>query len=241
MTAATTHHSAKPAESALASTLRQVLPIVLGYAPVGFAYGVLAHKSGLSDLNTLLMSILVYAGSAQLIAVGLFAAASNPLAIVATTFIVNLRHLLMSAALAPYLGTWSRTRLVLFAAQLTDETFALHAGRFARGETGPVETFGINIIAQSAWVGSTALGLAASTLITDIRPIGLDYALPAMFIALLLGQLKSRQHLAVAVIAGLVSTVLMLAGLDQSHVLAATIIAATIGLGVHAWTSKQSS
>jgi len=234
---------AQPArvDSALASILRQVLPIVLGYAPVGFAYGVLAQKSGLSDLNTLLMSVLVYAGSAQLIAVGLFAAAANPLAIVVTTFVVNLRHLLMSAALAPYLGTWSRTRLALFAGQLTDETFALHAGRFARGETGPAETFGINVIAQSAWVGSTALGLAASTLITDVRPIGLDYALPAMFIGLLLGQLKSRLHVLVAVSAGAMSTILMLAGLGQSHVLAATVIAATLGLGAHAWTSRRSS
>ena len=228
-------------ESALASAFRQTLPIILGYVPVGFAYGVLAQKSGLSDMNTILMSALVYAGSAQLIAVGLFAAGAAPLAIVATTFVVNLRHLLMSAALAPYLRAWSKTRLALFAYQMTDETFALHAGRFAKGEIGTGETFGINVIAQSAWVGGTVLGLAASTLITDIRPIGLDYALPAMFIALLLGQLKSRQHLAVAVIAGLLSTALMLAGLDQSHVLAATIIAATIGLGVHAWTSKRSS
>jgi len=230
-----------PAESPLASAFRQALPIILGYVPVGFAYGVLAQKSGLSALNTLLMSALVYAGSAQLIAVGLFAAAANPLAIVATTFVVNLRHLLMSAALAPYLGRWNKTRLALFAAQMTDETFALHANRFARNETGPAETFGINVIAQSAWVGSTALGLAASTLITDVRPIGLDYALPAMFIGLLLGQLKSRQHLLVAVTAGALSTALMLAGLGQSHVLAATVIAATIGLGVHAWTSRRSS
>jgi 4-azaleucine resistance transporter AzlC len=229
------------AESPLASALRQTLPIILGYVPVGFAYGVLAQKSGLSGLNTLLMSLLVYAGSAQLIAVGLFAAAANPLAIVATTFVVNLRHLLMSAALAPYLRGWSKTRLALFSYQMTDETFALHASRFAKNQTGPAETFGINLIAQSAWVGSTALGLAASTLITDIRPIGLDYALPAMFIALLLGQLKSRLHLAVAIVAGVLSTVLMLAGLDQSHVLAATILAATFGLGVHAWTSRQSS
>jgi 4-azaleucine resistance transporter AzlC len=225
----------------LASAFRQALPIILGYVPVGFAYGVLAQKSGLSGLNTMLMSVLVFAGSAQLIAVGLFAAAPNPLAIVATTFVVNLRHLLMSAALAPFLRAWGKTRLALFAYQLTDETFALHANRFAKDETGAAETFGINVIAQSAWVGGTALGLAASTLITDIRPVGLDYALPAMFIALLLGQLKSRLHLAVSLAAGVVSTALMLAGLGQSHVLAATIIAATIGLGVHTWTSKRSS
>lgn len=233
--------SANRAESPLASAFRQALPIILGYVPVGFAYGVLAQKSGLSGFNTMLMSVLVFAGSAQLIAVGLFASGTAPLAVVATTFIVNLRHLLMSAALAPFLRAWSKTRLALFSYQLTDETFALHANRFAKGETGAGETFGINVIAQCAWVGGTALGLAASTLITDIRPIGLDYALPAMFIALLLGQLKSWQHAAVAVAAGVLSTALMLAGLGQSHVLAATIMAATIGLGVHAWTSRRSS
>lgn len=236
-----TFSTANRTGSPLASAFRQTLPIILGYVPVGFAYGVLAQKSGLSTLNTLLMSLLVYAGSAQLIAVGLFAALANPLAIIATTFIVNLRHLLMSAALAPYLGTWSKARLALFAAHLTDETFALHAGRFAKREPNPAETFGINVIAHSVWVGSTALGLAASTLITDVRPIGLDYALPAMFIGLLLWQLKSRLHLLVALAAGALSTALMLAGLSQSHVLAATIIAATLGLGAHAWTSKRSS
>ncbi|NLW80587.1 MAG: AzlC family ABC transporter permease [Desulfovibrionales bacterium] len=233
--------AANRTESPLASAFRQALPIILGYVPVGFAYGVLAQKSGLSGINTVLMSVLVFAGSAQLIAVGLFAAAASPLTIVATTFIVNLRHLLMSAALAPYLRKWSKPQLALFSYEMTDETFALHAGRFAKGETAPLETFGINVIAQSAWVGGTVLGLAASTLITDVKPIGLDYALPAMFIALLLGQLKSRLHLLVAVTAGALSTVLMLAGLSQSHVLAATILAATLGLGAHAWTKRRSS
>lgn len=237
---ATTIQSAS-GQSGLAAAFRQTLPIILGYVPVGFAYGVLAQKSGLSGINTVLMSILVFAGSAQLIAVGLFAAAANPLTIVATTFIVNLRHLLMSAALAPYLSAWSKTKLALFAYQMTDETFALHAGRFAKGEQDAGETFGINVIAQSAWVGGTVLGLAASTLITDIKPIGLDYALSAMFIALLLGQLKSRVHAVVAVAAGGLSVALLQAGLTQAHVLMATILGATLGLGVHTWTSKRSS
>ncbi len=76
----------------------QAVPIVLGYIPVGFAYGVLAQKAGLSAFNTLLMSIIVYAGSAQLIAVGLVSSGLAPLSIIITTFIVNLRHMLMSAA-----------------------------------------------------------------------------------------------------------------------------------------------
>ncbi|NLY40852.1 MAG: AzlC family ABC transporter permease [Desulfovibrionales bacterium] len=235
--------SVRPASatSGLGAAFQQTLPIILGYVPVGFAYGVLAQKSGLSGINTVLMSILVFAGSGQLIAVGLFAALANPLTIIMTTFIVNLRHLLMSAALAPYLNSWSKTRLALFAAQMTDETFALHVGRFAKGQLGQRQTFGINVIAHSAWVGGTVLGLAASTLITDIKPIGLDYALAAMFIALLIGQSKSRLHVLVGIVAGVLSTVLLQAGLTQAHVLTATIISATFGLGVYVWTSKRSS
>lgn len=222
----------------LTSAWQQALPLILGYTPVGFAYGVLAQKSGLSNVNTILMSLLVYAGSAQLIAVGLFAAWANPLTIVLTTFIVNLRHVLMSAALAPYLKTWSKVSLALFGAQMTDETFALHITRFAQKKPQAQETFSINIIAHSAWVGSTALGLAASTMIKDVRPIGLDFALPAMFIALLMAQIKSAVHFWVAVVAGLISTTLFLCGLTQANVLTATIIAATLGLGGYLWTKK---
>ena len=70
----------------------RALPITLGYVPIGFAYGVLAEKAGLSAFNTLTMSIFVYAGSAQLIAVGLFDTNAAPLSIILTTFIVNLRQ-----------------------------------------------------------------------------------------------------------------------------------------------------
>ncbi|HKK32013.1 MAG TPA: AzlC family ABC transporter permease [Desulfomicrobiaceae bacterium] len=226
--------------SALARAAGQAMPIVLGYIPVGFAYGVLALKNGLDPLNTVLMSLLVFAGSAQLIAVGMFGAGIAPLAIVATTFVVNLRHMLMSAAMSPYLKSWRKRELAAFSYQLTDETFALHATRFARGDTHKAETFWINSIAQASWVTGSLLGVVASTLITDVRPIGLDYALPAMFIALLVGQLKDRAHLVVAVIAAVTAVALKLMGVTQACTILATVIAATLGLGVDAWIRKQS-
>jgi 4-azaleucine resistance transporter AzlC len=228
------------ARSALVRAAGQALPIVLGYIPVGFAYGVLALKNGIDPVNTVLMSLLVFAGSAQLIAVGMFGAGIAPLAIVATTFVVNLRHLLMSAAMSPYLGKWRKRELAAFSYQLTDETFALHAARFARGDGNKGETFWINAIAQSAWVTGSILGVVASTLITDVRPIGLDYALPAMFIALLVGQIKDRAHLVVAAIAAVTAVVLKLLGVTQACTILATVIAATLGLGVDAWIRKQS-
>ncbi len=209
--------------------VQQALPIVMGYLPVGFAYGVLARKVGLSEWNSVLMSVLVYAGSAQFIAVSLLAASASPLSIVLTTFIVNLRHMLMAAALAPSLRCWSRVRQALFAFELTDESFALHVRRFSEGRTGAAETYALNVTAQLAWVVGSTLGIFSSNLIGDIKPLGLDYALPAMFIALLVGQARTNLHVVVALASGLLSVGFLLAGAGQWNVILATLCGATFG------------
>jgi 4-azaleucine resistance transporter AzlC len=211
-------------------SVRLALPIVLGYVPVGFAYGVLAIKSGLSPANTVLMSVVVFAGSAQLIAVGLLAAGAPPLSVALTAFVVNLRHLLMSAALAPRLAAWPRRLLPLFCFQMTDETFALHLARFSRGDTDRAVTLGVNMTAQAAWVAGSLLGALSGSLVGDVRPLGLDFALPAMFIALLCGQLRGRPHLAAGVSAAGLALLLPRLGLGQWSVLAATALAATLGM-----------
>ncbi len=217
----------------------QTAPIIFGYIPVGLAYGVLAGKMGLSTANTILMSLLVYAGSAQLIAVGLFAASAAPAGIILTTFVVNLRHLLMSAALSPHLGSWRKSALALFSFELTDETFAVHAARFAKGRVHAGETFRINLIAQSSWVVGTILGVLASGLITDVRPVGLDYALPAMFIALLVAQLKQPSHVAAAVVGGAAALGMKLAGMQQWETILATLAGATLGMFVESRLSSK--
>ena len=140
------------------SGFSQAVPIWLGYVSVGFAYGVLAQKAGLSALNTILMSVIVYAGSAQLIAVGLFAAGASAASIILTTLVVNLRHLLMSAALSPHLKKWTKRQLAAFAFELTDETFVLHSSRVGRGDLLSTETFAINLSSQCAWVLGSWLG-----------------------------------------------------------------------------------
>jgi 4-azaleucine resistance transporter AzlC len=173
-------------KSAWGHTISTAMPVVLGYLPIGFAYGVLAINAGLSIFQIVLMSIIVYAGSSQLIAVSLFPQAVHPLSIIATTFIINLRHLLMSAALAPHLSEWNKRQVALFSFELTDESFGVHSLRFDRGENQPKPTITINIICQSAWILGSFLGAVAGNLIQDVRPFALDYALPAMFIALLI-------------------------------------------------------
>lgn len=208
----------------------RALPIVMGYIPIGFAYGVLAQQAGLSLFNTLAMSVLVYAGSAQLVATGLFAVAAPPLSIVATTFVVNLRHLLFSAALSPYLKRWRKLELAAFAYELTDESFALHSAQFPDGVPPKAEVFALNATAQVSWVLGGLLGALVGGWVTDVEPLALDYTLPAMFIALLVMQIKAHTEVAVAVLTGLLAVGLTLLGLDRWSVFVATLAGATIGV-----------
>jgi 4-azaleucine resistance transporter AzlC len=208
---------------------------------VAIAFGVLAQKAGISERNTVLLSLLVYAGSSQLIAVGLFSAGAPPLSIILTTFVVNLRHLLMSASLAPYLSGWRKLPLAAFAFQLTDETFALHSARFPQGVPPKAEVFGVHVTAQVAWVLGTWLGFHAGELVPEVEPLGLDYALPAMFLALLMVIVRERKQLITALIAGFFSVVLALAGVDRWNVILGALLAATVGVGVDTWIKIRSS
>lgn len=208
------------------------LPIVLGYIPIGFAYGVLAQKAGLSIWHTLAMSVFVYAGSSQFIAVSLFSAGVSPIYVIITTFICNLRHMLMSAALSPHFKGWSKLEQACFAYELTDESFGVHTLSFKEEKPAKSEIFAVNIIAQISWVLGSGLGCTMGGLIPTVEPYGLDYALAAMFIALLVLAISDRIQVVVAVLAGVLSLVFMLAGLDQWHVILATVIGATVGVVV---------
>jgi 4-azaleucine resistance transporter AzlC len=211
------------------------LPIVFGYIPIGLAFGILAKKSGLSDTNTMLISIMVYAGSSQFIAVSLFETNAPGITIILTTLIVNLRHLLMSAAIAPYLKGWRRRELAAFSFHLTDETFALYSLRFPNGVPPKAEILGTNVTAQVSWVLGTWLGLTLGQMIGDIQPLGLDYALPAMFVALLVMQVKNKAQVGTALLAGGLSVGLMLLGMGRWNLILATFLGATAGALVETW------
>lgn len=224
--------------NAVLKGVKRATPIVLGYIPIGFAYGVLAGKSGMSDANTLLMSLMVFAGSAQFIAVGLFASGTGPAAVILTTFVVNLRHMLMAASLAPYLKGWPKRYLAFFSYELTDETFALHSSKLTHLSHCRSEALALNVTAQISWVAGTVLGIIASGLIGDVKPLGLDYALAAMFIGLLVGQCENPIRIVTAIVSGILATLLYLAGFQQFHIIIATVIAATFGLGLEQWIKR---
>ena len=220
-----------------ASPLREgcsrALPIVLGYVPVAFAFGVLAVKNNISPGLAVLMSVTLFAGSGQFVAASLWGAGVGAASVVLTVFVVNLRHLLMSAALAPYLQSMTRWQRFLFGYELTDETFGVHATAFQRGWTLALPTlYACNVTAHASWVAGTVLGVFCGELVTDVRPLGLDYALPAMFLALLVPQCRSRLHVVVALLAVVLSVGLKLADVGQWNVIIAAVLAASFGAAV---------
>lgn len=204
-------------------------PIGLGYIPIGMAFGVLARKAGLSPLEIALMSVLVFAGSSQFIAVSMLSAGAGLVSIVATTFVVNLRHLLMSAALSVHFRSANRLALSVLAYGVTDESFAVNLSRLREGSWGLKPAIAANQTANLVWIASTVAGGFGGDLIPE-GAFGIDYALIAMFLCLLIYQLRERIHLTTAILAGVVSVLLCLVLPGNMNVMLASIVAATAGL-----------
>jgi len=225
---------------------RAGLPVVLGYLSIGFAAGVVQRAAGLSVAEIMLMSLVLYAGSAQFVAASMIAAASPPAAVIATVFFVNLRHLLLSAALAPWFARVPAWKNALVGAQLTDETFVvalsgLQAGRPA----APAWMAGLNLSAYGAWASANLAGALAGGLVAHIRVLGFDFALPAMFAALLVLQFSTQANrgraLIVTLAASAISVGVALALPGNWNIIVATLAGATLGAALELWTSAQTS
>ncbi|MFP4976108.1 AzlC family ABC transporter permease [Paenibacillus sp. CN-4] len=220
--------------------VKDCLPTLLGYLSIGFAAGVVEKTAGLSMLEIALMSIILYAGSAQFIAAGMIQAASPAVSIIVTVLFVNLRHLLLSAALSPYFRHLSHVRNMLVGALLTDETFGVAITRAAeRKQISERWMHGLNLTAYLNWIVANLAGAFLGEWITDPEAFGLDFALPAMFIGLLALTLLSRRtlrrDLIVGTAAAVIAVIVSLVWSTGAGVIAATVAASTIGVVLEKW------
>ena len=213
----------------LAQGLKSAWPICLGYFPIGLAFGVLAQKAGLSPLAVGMMSVFVFAGSAQFIAVSMLAGQAGLMAIVITTFTVNLRHLLMSSSLAVFLQGAPKRMLSGFAYGVTDESFAVNYMKFKSGGWDLKRALVVNQVANLVWVVSTILGAFSGQFIPE-HAFGIDYALIAMFICLLVFQLRGRKYVLCALLSGFLAVVLSLLVPGNTYIVIASILAASAGV-----------
>jgi len=203
-------------------------PICLGYFPIGLALGVLAQQAGLPWWAMAMMSIMVFAGSAQFICVAMLTAGASVPAIIFTTLVVNLRHTLMSSALAVYLAGVNRKFLAIFSYGITDESFAVNMTRFKNGHWDRWRALVVNHLANSVWILATVTG----TLVGQFVPqgaFGIDYALTGMFICLLVFQLQGRIYILTGLLAALISVGWYLLIPGDSYIVGASVCAATLG------------
>lgn len=220
--------AAETRRTVLREGLAAAWPICLGYFPIGMALGVLARQAGLTPFEIGLMSLLVFAGSAQFIAVAMLAAGSSPASIIATTFVVNFRHVLMSSALAVHLHGVGRGFLALFAYGVTDESFAVNMARFRTGNWDRWRALVVHHSANSVWIVATVIGALVGSLIPE-GAFGIGFALPAMFLALLIFQFQSRVHIITAILAAVVSVACYLFIPGDSYAVIAAVTAASAG------------
>lgn len=229
--------------SAKASFLQGVkdcVPTLLGYLSIGFAAGVVEKTAGMSVAELTLLSVLLYAGSGQFIAAGMIAASNPASAIIFTIFFINLRHLLMSAALSPYFRELSPQKNMLIGTLLTDETFGVAMNAAAnRTSLNYMWMLGLNVTAYANWIVANIAGGIFGEWIPNPEAFGLDFALPAMFIGLLVLQLTSQRKLFVDMMVALsaVAIVILASFLfsGSAGIIIATIIASTVGMVIEKW------
>lgn len=220
--------------------IKDCIPTLLGYLSIGFAAGVVEKTAGLSLGEIAMISVILYAGSAQFIAAGMIAAGSTAPSIIITILLVNLRHLLLSAAISPYFRHLTPLRNLLIGALLTDETFGVAIQQSARKQAISEKWMhGLNITAYLNWFLANMAGAVLGQWISSPEDWGLDFALPAMFIGLLVLTLISRSKYALDIATGLIA-MLIAVGLSilwspSIGVIAAAIIASTIGAVMEKW------
>ena len=215
--------------------VRAEFPLLIGVFPFGLIYGTLALGAGLSPTAAQMMSSIVFAGTSQFVAAQLIHDAAPGVVIVLTIAIVNLRHLLYSASMAPYLENLSPRWKGLLGYLLTDEAYAatiIHFEKEGLTPTGHWFFLGAGLSLWFTWQTSSALGIMLGTAIPASWP--LDFALPLTFIAMVMPVLKDRPVIASALSAGLVA--LLAYSLPYKLGL---ILAALIGISVGTLLEKR--
>ncbi len=204
------------------------LPIVLGYIPVGIAFGVLGRQAGFSILEASGMSLLVYAGAAQFIAAEMLSGGALVITVVLTTFLVNLRHVLMSSSIAPHLGKIKPAMVFMLSAELTDESFSVAMVDTDKIEGRPYYLLGMQVVSHFAWVFGSVIGAVFGAFI-DSSAFGFPFAMTALFICLLVLQLKTRIHFIVMLVAGISALVFKALLPSTWYILLAAVLAAACG------------
>jgi len=159
------------------------LPVGLGVLVYGLVFGALTAQKGLSLAEATSMSAIVFAGSAQFVALGLWTVPPPVLALAFATFLINFRFFLMAATMDRVIGDWPKPRALLALFFVTDENWAITMAEGERRHWGAF-FLGTGIVVYASWLAATVLGYVIGSVVSDPKQWGFDFAFPAMFLAL---------------------------------------------------------
>lgn len=184
------------------------LSIALGYLPVALTFGFIAEATGLTIYETTVMSALVFAGAAQYMSLSLISIGTGALEIIFTTFIINIRHLLMSTALSEKAEKEHPIIKAIYAFGITDEVFAVTATK--EGKVTTAFIFGVATMAYGSWVVHSSIGFLISSSLPTFIQQSMSIALYALFIALLVPSMKKhRKTILLAITAAILNSILI--------------------------------
>ncbi|RDI47841.1 AzlC family ABC transporter permease [Falsibacillus pallidus] len=216
-------------DSSFREGIKGGVSIAIGYLPIALTFGLLAKTTGLSFLDTVMMSLVVFAGASQYIALSLIALGSGIFEIIFTTFIVNIRHLLMSASLNEKVEDDSLLKKAVYAFGITDETFSVAATK--EGTVSTRYIFGVTSISYASWVVNSGIGFLIGANLPQTLQEGMTVALYAMFVGLLVPSLKtSRKVLFLASFSAVIHSILAVLSILSTgwRIVAATLLASVV-------------
>jgi 4-azaleucine resistance transporter AzlC len=214
---------------------KTTFPLLLGVFPSGMLYGVLALQAGLSIFTAQGMSAVVFAGSSQFLILQLVISGTPLFVIVLTAFVINLRHALYSASIAPYLKPLSLFWKIFLGYLLTDEAYSVGITRYMQDDKALNKSwyiFGSGLTLWVCWQIGTGCGILFGQQISP--SLSLDFALPLTFIALVVPMIKDRAGLTAALTGGIVSSLSF--GLPYKL---GILLAAFIGIVSGLWSERK--
>ncbi|MEK5214830.1 AzlC family ABC transporter permease [Psychrobacillus sp. FSL H8-0487] len=223
------------------SGLKAGVSIAIGYFPVALTFGLLAKTTGLSIWEATAMSIFVYAGAAQYMSLTLISKGVDPILIVLNTFVVNIRHFLMTAALNEKMQSEKRWVKGIYAFGITDESFSVLATQKESKITTPF-AFGVAVIAYSSWVIFTAVGHVIGANLPAFLKAAMSIALYAMFVGLLVPSMRgNRKVVMLALVAAVINGFFYWTGLLSTgwSILVATLVSSILIEVIYAKRGKN--
>ncbi|MFM5882215.1 MULTISPECIES: AzlC family ABC transporter permease [Methanobrevibacter] len=203
------------------------IPITFGYVPMGIGYAAIAIKAGMTPLQTISMSVLVYAGAGQFIAASMILSSASVLAIVLTNFVVNLRYFVMSTCVLNQIEDSNLPLNVLAAHTTVDESFAV----FSLSEDSSIWVYlGIAVTAWLSWILGAAIGVVVLDLLPVIVTNSFNISLYALFVAILTPAIKENKQIAILVAITAVLNIILSQFLGNWSLIVSTLVGAAIGM-----------